>query len=534
MQLLRPTLAEFAEAGDLALTWMAPRLHSVGQGGSIASTLSNRAGALLTLAVGSSTGLRSVEDGSGGGSRSQRAVARATAAHAANQVSTPSAPWSAAVQAALRAAEAHVKLCPARACKCTVTPATAGVHRVYTVGAARLRHLQQLLHEAQDQEKRLQSRLEAGKRRLVEQQQLLSLPTLVATSSSSDSGGAAPTAQGPGSSSRLGVELSGRRRGSSAGEGVGAGMSRGVEAEEVEEAGTEAGVEAQGERRGGGGKASRSSSDTPQTPEDTHKRVRELLQSAPLYIAHGCVGEGGTLHGGGDGSEGGGDRAVRRSRELFRVRETSPLACPASFDVPHFVHGVALLLRTDHVATVCQTLTFLYNELDLFVGDARKVIVQGLVLSPMHFFRMFCHWSVECRVLFHHVVVYKVFRVNRLLLPCEADKLLLSRQGVPESLLRDGQSLRETQALLDHEALATDMVLCSQLDVLLLALRRASQGEKAPEVPHQAGAYAQAALDEFTVLLAQYYKVARASGPFSTVYGPKMEGSLSSARVHLQ
>lgn len=84
-----------------------------------------------------------------------------------------------------------------------------------------------------------------------------------------------------------------------------------------------------------------------------------------------------------------------------------------------------------------------------------------------------------------------------------------------------------------HESIATDVVLCSQLDVLLLQVRDQARSSR-EHFSKTLAPYAPAALGEYAQLLRNYYQQAQSrGGAFTHVYGPRMDSSLSMARVYI-
>jgi len=158
---------------------------------------------------------------------------------------------------------------------------------------------------------------------------------------------------------------------------------------------------------------------------------------------------------------------------------------PASFDLDYFTNGICQLLvsrfahgegstappravitcvaafvqNAEHFQIVLKTLSFIYNQTVLFHGAFREKLVTEILLKGF-FFRLFLHWMHEIRRYFLHILVYKIFRTSRKLLPCKIDNALLKEgatiaaclvpadEGAPLSLRRVyvEQAPRRTQS----------------------------------------------------------------------------------------
>ena len=73
-----------------------------------------------------------------------------------------------------------------------------------------------------------------------------------------------------------------------------------------------------------------------------------------------------------------------------------------------------------------KTLSFIYNQTVLFHGAFREKLVTEILLKGF-FFRLFLHWMHEIRRYFLHILVFKIFRTSRKMLPCNIDKALLDQ-----------------------------------------------------------------------------------------------------------
>lgn len=102
---------------------------------------------------------------------------------------------------------------------------------------------------------------------------------------------------------------------------------------------------------------------------------------------------------------------------------------PVSFTGQTFAIGIRLMLSSESFEILNRVLTFLYNRMEYFDGDLRQNILK--VLVQRHMF-LFLHWNVDVRSNYHHLLVYKVTRVNRYFLDSPIDHLLVGRHAVSQ------------------------------------------------------------------------------------------------------
>ncbi|TYZ59944.1 hypothetical protein PybrP1_002421 [[Pythium] brassicae (nom. inval.)] len=100
---------------------------------------------------------------------------------------------------------------------------------------------------------------------------------------------------------------------------------------------------------------------------------------------------------------------------------------PRAFAGQTFAIGIRLMLSSDSFETLNLALQFLYNRMDYFDGELRQNILKVLVQRHMS---LFLHWNADVRSNYHHLLVYKITRVNRFFLDSPIDHLLLGRHAV--------------------------------------------------------------------------------------------------------
>uniref|UniRef100_K3WTU2 Uncharacterized protein n=1 Tax=Globisporangium ultimum (strain ATCC 200006 / CBS 805.95 / DAOM BR144) TaxID=431595 RepID=K3WTU2_GLOUD len=100
---------------------------------------------------------------------------------------------------------------------------------------------------------------------------------------------------------------------------------------------------------------------------------------------------------------------------------------PPTFSGQSFAIGIRVMLASESFEILNRVLQFLYNQMDYFDGDLRQNILK--VLVQRHMF-LFLHWNVDVRSNYHHLLVYKIIRVNRYFLDSPIDHLLIGRYAV--------------------------------------------------------------------------------------------------------
>lgn len=132
------------------------------------------------------------------------------------------------------------------------------------------------------------------------------------------------------------------------------------------------------------------------------------------------------------------ENCLSRLEEWFRIAATQSdpsngaivYQLPASFTGHSFAIGIRLLLSSDSFEILNRVLQFLYNRIDYFAGELRQNILKAIVQRHMH---LFLHWNVDVRNSYHHLLVYKIVRINRYLLDSPIDHLLIGRYAISPS-----------------------------------------------------------------------------------------------------
>lgn len=122
---------------------------------------------------------------------------------------------------------------------------------------------------------------------------------------------------------------------------------------------------------------------------------------------------------------------------------------PASFSGAALVLGFKPILRTENFDTLKKALLFLYNSLDLFVGELRQRILK--VLLTRHY-SLFLHWHAEVRSYYHHILVYKIANLPRNALLSVTDRLLLDQHASSNITPSESETTLVIEDPLDHSS----------------------------------------------------------------------------------
>lgn len=123
----------------------------------------------------------------------------------------------------------------------------------------------------------------------------------------------------------------------------------------------------------------------------------------------------------------------------FSFLESSGRFFPTTFNYAYFFVGIKKILESDHCFTVSKTLLLIYKHFNLFSFDFRRDIT--FLLLGKSFFRMFLNWSNNVRVVFHHLLVFRIY--------LQATNLSINQRQLADPLRQQG--LAQKQLLYDEE-----------------------------------------------------------------------------------
>lgn len=79
---------------------------------------------------------------------------------------------------------------------------------------------------------------------------------------------------------------------------------------------------------------------------------------------------------------------------------------PICFDYKHLYAGLKVLLNSDHSFIITRTLSLIYHHYKLFGSSFRRDL--SFCLMGQFFFKLFLNWSSNVRMMFHHILNYRV------------------------------------------------------------------------------------------------------------------------------
>ncbi|GAM23779.1 hypothetical protein SAMD00019534_069540 [Acytostelium subglobosum LB1] len=88
---------------------------------------------------------------------------------------------------------------------------------------------------------------------------------------------------------------------------------------------------------------------------------------------------------------------------------------PDTFDIHFFCEGIDNIIAADHHQVVIRALNLIYNTSDSFQGPNRMALYCDLLLHK-YFYTLFLHWDQPVRNAYHHLLLYRMVRINRYLL----------------------------------------------------------------------------------------------------------------------
>ncbi|GLD99540.1 hypothetical protein PINS_up008266 [Pythium insidiosum] len=97
---------------------------------------------------------------------------------------------------------------------------------------------------------------------------------------------------------------------------------------------------------------------------------------------------------------------------------------PPNFQGYALSTGIRIMLCSESFEILNRALLFLYNRMDYFDGELRQSVLKAVVQRHMF---LFLHWNEDVRANYHHLLIYKIVRVNRFLLDSPIDQLLIGR-----------------------------------------------------------------------------------------------------------
>eukprot|EP01135_Chromosphaera_perkinsii_P000767 Nk52_evm55s151 gene=Nk52_evmTU55s151 len=82
-----------------------------------------------------------------------------------------------------------------------------------------------------------------------------------------------------------------------------------------------------------------------------------------------------------------------------------------TFDFSFFVSGLEILLSSEHVQIISNTLRVIVNHIDIFDDDRRERLLVDVILKK-HFYDLFLHYDITVRYVFHLLIIYRIFHCS--------------------------------------------------------------------------------------------------------------------------
>lgn len=260
----------------------------------------------------------------------------------------------------------------------------------------------------------------------------------------------------------------------------------------------------------------------------------------------------------------------------FKYKEGGHYSLPDNFNYDYYFNILNILLDQDHFQVILRVLSFIYNSMDLFHGEKRvRLIVE--VLLGKNFFKLFTHWYFLVRQFFITILVYKIFRTKRTMLPCLTPEQIQELSGIeteetPEAIYLERQGLRPRfhsisdlqtkqestlskiaynlssaissltarrrsksisnvfETSMEYESQALDLVIASKLDsfIQLICSQISNPDDKFDCYTEDKQVYAEAGLKEYLESLNLYYKEVKKVGINEPVPAPSLDFKVTS------
>jgi len=183
---------------------------------------------------------------------------------------------------------------------------------------------------------------------------------------------------------------------------------------------------------------------------------------------------------------------------------------PDNIDYPFLFKGIGVLFESEHHSILAKALLFTYDQMDLFQGAQRKILICNLILSPDTFIRFFLHWCFGVRKFYHHLLLYKLVRPQSFVRTKKVDSTLSSMWKTisgtisgtiakkPDAIAEYMQE-NDNPPILDSDEYAIDMVVKSRIKSLIEMVKT-----KDEIVDQQQHVYTDKALNEYNSYLQEY------------------------------
>lgn len=261
----------------------------------------------------------------------------------------------------------------------------------------------------------------------------------------------------------------------------------------------------------------------------------------------------------------------------FKYKEGGHYSLPDNFNYEYYFNLLNMLLDQDHFQVILRVLNFIYNSMDLFHGEKRVQLIAEVLLGK-HFFKLFTHWYFLVRQFFITLLVYKVFRTKRTMLPCLTPEQIQELSGIetddntPESIYLERNNLRPRfhsisdlqckqestlskiafnlssaissltkrrsksisnvfETSMEYESQALDLVIASKLDsfIQLICSQISNPDDKFDCYTEDKQVYAEAGLKEYIESLNLYYKEVKKVGYNEPVPSPSLDFKIVSS-----
>jgi len=97
----------------------------------------------------------------------------------------------------------------------------------------------------------------------------------------------------------------------------------------------------------------------------------------------------------------------------FRSIHSFGITFDNNFDAKYFCLGLTIILNSYHHHLINRVIEILYYYAHLFTGETRKYIFSDFLI-PDYFLKLFLHWNITTRYIFHQLLIFRMVRIPKL------------------------------------------------------------------------------------------------------------------------
>lgn len=100
-------------------------------------------------------------------------------------------------------------------------------------------------------------------------------------------------------------------------------------------------------------------------------------------------------------------KTIELINTYFEELEKNKKTIPTSFNYNVFLAGIKTIITSDNSFAIAKSLLLYYNHYNMLNFNIRKDF--NMFLLGRMFFKLFLNWSINVRMIFHHLIVFRIF-----------------------------------------------------------------------------------------------------------------------------